>query len=91
LGDDPASSRPIVIKEGRWGPYVTDGETNASLRQGDDVATVTLQRAAELLADRRAAGPAGPRRRAAARGTRKSPARTGSGNRGKKAVSNGSS
>jgi len=50
LGDDPASGRPIVIKEGRWGPYVTDGETNASLRQGDAVESVTPQRAAELLA-----------------------------------------
>jgi DNA topoisomerase I len=63
LGDDPASGRPIVIKEGRWGPYVTDGETNASLRQGDAVESVTPQRAAELLAERRAA-PASPRRRA---------------------------
>ena len=53
LGDDPASGRPIVIKEGRWGPYVTDGETNASLRQGDAVESVTPQRAAELLAERR--------------------------------------
>jgi len=65
LGEDPASSRPIVIKDGRFGPYVTDGETNASLRKGDDVATVTIERAAELLADRRAAPPS-PRRRASA-------------------------
>ena len=65
LGEDPASSRPIVIKEGRFGPYVTDGETNASLRKGDAVESVTLQRAVELLAERRAAGPAKPRRRAA--------------------------
>jgi DNA topoisomerase I len=66
LGEDPASSRAIVIKDGRFGPYVTDGETNASLRKGDDVESVTLQRAVELLAERRAAGPAKPRRRAAA-------------------------
>jgi DNA topoisomerase I len=65
LGEDPASSRPIVIKEGRFGPYVTDGETNASLRRGDEVESVSLQRAAELLAERRAAGPAAPRRRSA--------------------------
>jgi DNA topoisomerase I len=65
LGEDPTSSRPIVIKDGRFGPYVTDGETNASLRKGDDVESVTLQRAVELLAERRAAGPAKPRRRAA--------------------------
>ena len=57
LGADPASGRPMVIKDGRFGPYVTDGETNASLRKGDDVATVTDERAAELLADRRARGP----------------------------------
>jgi len=64
LGDDPVSSRPIVIKEGRYGPYVTDGETNASLRRGDDVESITIQRAIEMLAERRAAGPAAPRRRA---------------------------
>jgi DNA topoisomerase-1 len=63
LGEDPASGRPIVIKEGRYGPYVTDGETNASLRRGDDVDSITVQRAIELLAERRAAGPAAPRRR----------------------------
>src|SRR5690242_16792694 len=63
LGEDPASSRPIVIKEGRYGPYVTDGETNASLRRGDDVDSITVQRAIELRAERRAAGPAAPRRR----------------------------
>ncbi len=57
LGDDPGTGKPIVIKSGRFGPYVTDGETNASLRKGDDVESVTLRRAAELLAERRAAGP----------------------------------
>jgi DNA topoisomerase I len=65
LGEDPVSSRPIVIKEGRYGPYVTDGETNASLRRGDEVDSITVQRAIELLAERRAAGPAAPRRRSA--------------------------
>jgi DNA topoisomerase-1 len=54
LGTDPATSRPIVLKEGRFGPYVTDGETNASLRRGDTEEGVTLERAAELLAERRA-------------------------------------
>jgi DNA topoisomerase-1 len=67
FGDDPISGRPIVAKEGRWGPYVTDGETNASLRQGDAVESLTPQRAAELLADRRAAGPPAPRRRTSAK------------------------
>ncbi|OHV47076.1 type I DNA topoisomerase [Pseudofrankia sp. BMG5.36] len=62
LGPDPASGKPVVLKEGRFGPYVTDGETNASLRKGDEIATLTIERAAELLADRRARGPATPRR-----------------------------
>ena len=66
LGADPASGKPMVIKDGRFGPYVTDGETNASLRKGDEVASITDERAAELLADRRAAPPA-PRRRTTAR------------------------
>jgi DNA topoisomerase I len=57
LGNDPATGKPMVVKDGRFGPYVTDGETNATLRKGDDVNTVTPERAAELLADRRAAGP----------------------------------
>jgi DNA topoisomerase-1 len=58
LGADPVSGKPVVVKEGRFGPYVTDGETNASLRTGDAVEDVTLERAAELLAERRARGPA---------------------------------
>jgi DNA topoisomerase-1 len=57
LGDDPESGQPIVVRSGRYGPYVTDGATNASLRKGDDPETITLERAAELLSDRRAAGP----------------------------------
>ncbi len=58
LGSDPASGQPMVIKDGRFGPYVTDGETNASLRKGDEVATITDERASELLADRRLRAPA---------------------------------
>ncbi len=58
LGADPDSGRPLVIKDGRFGPYVTDGETNASLRKGDDTESLTIDRAVELLADRRARGPA---------------------------------
>jgi DNA topoisomerase-1 len=67
LGTDPTGGKEIVLKEGRFGPYVTDGETNASLRKGDDPETVTLDRAVELLAERRAKGPAkgGGRRRKA--------------------------
>ena len=63
LGPDPATSKPMVIKDGRWGPYVTDGETNASLRKGDAVESITPQRGAELLAERRTAAPAAPRRK----------------------------
>ncbi|MDQ3646741.1 MAG: DNA topoisomerase I, partial [Actinomycetota bacterium] len=61
LGTDPATGAPVVIKDGRFGPYVTDGTTNASVPTSDSVETLTLQRAAELLADRRAKGPAKPR------------------------------
>src|SRR5688572_24507217 len=67
LGPDPVSSKPVVLKEGRFGPYVTDGETNASLRRGDDPETVTIERAAELLADRRSKGPAPKQKRAGRR------------------------
>jgi len=70
LGDDAASGKPIVVREGRFGPYVTDGEINASLRKGDTVEAITIERAAELLADRRARGPA-PKR-----STAKRPAKT---------------
>jgi DNA topoisomerase I len=67
LGTDPVGGKQIVLKEGRFGPYVTDGETNASLRKGDDPERVTLDRAVELLAERRAKGPTkrGGRRRKA--------------------------
>jgi DNA topoisomerase-1 len=58
LGDDPASGKPIVLKEGRFGPYVTDGETNASLRAGDSVESITPERAVELIQARRDRGPA---------------------------------
>jgi DNA topoisomerase I len=66
LGDDPVSGKPVVLKEGRFGPYVTDGETNASLRAGDSVDAVTPERAAELLQARRERGPA-PKKRATKR------------------------
>jgi DNA topoisomerase-1 len=57
LGTDPVSEKPMVIKDGRFGPYVTDGETNASLRKGDEIETITDDRASELLQIRRDAGP----------------------------------
>jgi DNA topoisomerase-1 len=63
LGDDPVSGKPVVLKEGRFGPYVTDGETNASLRAADSIESITPERAAELLQDRRDRGPAPKRKR----------------------------
>ena len=58
LGTDPVSGKPVVVKSGRFGPYVTDGETNATLRKADPVESLTPERAAELLAEKRAKGPA---------------------------------
>jgi DNA topoisomerase I len=68
LGPDPVTQGVVTVREGRFGPYVTDGETNASLRKGDDVESITIERAAELLADRRAAGPS-TRKKATAKKT----------------------
>ena len=65
----------MTVREGRFGPYVTDGETNASLRKGDDVETITLERAAELLADRRARGPATKKKAAKKTTAKKAPAK----------------
>ena len=53
LGEDPVSGKPVVLKNGRFGPYVTDGTTNGSLRKGDDPETITNDRAYELLQMRR--------------------------------------
>ncbi|MDF1603637.1 type I DNA topoisomerase [Nocardioides sp. YIM 152315] len=58
LGADPVSKQPVVVKAGRFGEYVTDGEYNATLRKEDSVESITIERAAELLAERRAKGPA---------------------------------
>ena len=54
LGPDPSTGKPLVVKDGRFGPYVTDGETNAGLRRGDSPDSLTVERAVELLAERRA-------------------------------------
>ncbi len=62
----------MVVKDGRFGPYVTDGETNASLRRGDSVEELTDERAAELLADRRSRGPA---KKAPRKAAKKAPAK----------------
>ena len=71
LGNDTVSGQKMVIKDGRFGPYVTDGETNASLRKGDDIESITDDRASELLADRRLRGPAKKAPRKAAKKTAK--------------------
>jgi len=68
---DPVSGKPLKLKDGRFGPYVTDGETNATVPRGEDAMAITFERAVELIADKRAKGPA-PKKTAA----RKSPAKT---------------
>ena len=85
LGPDPVTGQPMVVKDGRFGPYVTDGETNATLRRTDVPETITMERAAELLADKRAQGPA-PKKRASKRTVKKSPARKTAKKTAKKAV-----
>lgn len=58
LGADPTSGKPVVVKDGRYGPYITDGETNVTVPRSEDPATLTATRAFELLAEKRAKGPA---------------------------------
>ena len=58
LGQDPATDKPVVIKDGRFGPYITDGQTNVTVPRSEDPATITAERAFELLAEKRAKGPA---------------------------------
>ena len=74
LGEDPVSGKPVVVKDGRFGPYVTDGETNATLRKDEDPESITPERGFELLAEKRAKGPT-TRKRAAKKSTRKAPAK----------------
>ena len=69
LGTDPTTQQPVVVKDGRFGPYVTDGETNATLRRDDSVEEITLERATELLAEKRAKGPAPKRAKKTAKKT----------------------
>ncbi len=70
LGPDPSSGKEVTVKDGRFGAYVTDGETNATLRKGDDPQSITIERAAELLAEKRARGPVTRKRT-----TKKAPAK----------------
>jgi DNA topoisomerase-1 len=62
------SGKPVTVKDGRFGPYVTDGETNATLRRGDEPESITPERGFELLAEKRAKGPT-TRKRAAKKTT----------------------
>nr|WP_314890678.1 type I DNA topoisomerase [Actinomyces oris] len=73
LGEDPATGKPVVIKDGRFGPYITDGQTNVTVPRSEDPATISAERAFELLADKRAKGPAKKRttRKTAAKKTTK--------------------
>ncbi|SCE81253.1 type I DNA topoisomerase [Micromonospora mirobrigensis] len=66
MGVDPLTEKPLVIKDGRFGPYVTDGEFNASLRRGQTPEELTIEQASEMLAEKRAKGPA-PKKKAAAK------------------------
>ena len=72
---DPVSGKPIRIRDGRFGPYVTDGETNATIPRGEDVEAVDFERAVQLLADKRAKGPAKPKSGARRTTTRRTAAK----------------
>jgi DNA topoisomerase-1 len=74
LGEDPVTKREVVVRSGRFGLYVTDGETNATLRVGDTPETITLDRACELLAERRNAEPSTRVRKATKKATKSSKA-----------------
>lgn len=72
---DPVSGKPVKVKDGRFGPYVTDGTTNATIPRGENVEDLTFERAIELLQIKRDKGPAAPRaKRGAAKSTAKKPA-----------------
>ena len=75
LGNDPATGAPLVVKDGRFGPYITDGETNATVPWGSSVEQLTLERAAELMAEKRAKGPAPKKRTAKKTSTKKAAAK----------------
>ena len=88
---DPVSGKPVRVRDGRFGPYVTDGETNATIPRGDSVEDITFERAIELLAIKRAKGPAkkkAPAKKAAAKKTTKAAASKSTASKGtaKKAV-----
>ena len=71
FAEDPESGKPIKVKDGRFGPYVTDGVTNATIPRGETVEEIDFDRAVQLLADKRAKGPAKPKAKPAAKSTAK--------------------
>ncbi len=75
LGVDPLTDKPMVIKDGRFGPYVTDGETNASLRRGMTPETMTIEQASEMLSEKRAKDPAPAKKTAKAAAKKAEPAK----------------
>ena len=75
VGVDPSTQKEVVVREGRFGIYITDGETNASLRGGDSVETISIERASDLLAERRAAGPSVKKPAARKAADKKAPAK----------------
>ncbi len=78
LGIDPSTGKGVVIKDGRFGPYITDGETNATVPRSSDPMTLSVERAFDLLAEKRAAGPAPqrtPAKRTAKKTTKKASAK----------------
>ncbi|GAA1603221.1 type I DNA topoisomerase [Leucobacter chromiireducens] len=88
---DPVSGKPVRVRDGRFGPYVTDGETNATIPRGDSVEDITFERAIELLAIKRAKGPAkkkAPAKKAAAKkpAAKKAPAKKAAAKSGEKTV-----
>ena len=97
LGEDPVTKRNVVVRTGRFGLYVTDGEINATLRLGDTPETISLDRACELLAERRNAEPSSRPRKAvkkatkkpAKKATKKSPAKKATGTAKRAAVAQG--
>ncbi|MFS8520416.1 MAG: type I DNA topoisomerase [Micromonosporaceae bacterium] len=81
LGTDPLTERQVVIRDGRFGPYITDGETNVSLRRGMSVESVTLEQASQLLMEKRAStadqgGTGRPAKKAAKKAAAKKAAST---------------
>jgi DNA topoisomerase-1 len=75
LGEDPVTKKQVVVRNGRFGLFVTDGEVNATLRLGDTPETISLDRACELLAERRNAEPSTRPRKALKKAAKKAPAK----------------